>query len=70
MHPNQLYDWRDQALAALPGVFSSQAAKEQAEREQAHLDQVDQLYREVGKLTTQLNWLKKKAGPLADDLPT
>lgn len=70
VHPTMLYLWRDQALQAMPTAFSNNAAKEMAVREQAYQDQIDQLYREVGKLTTQLNWLKKKAGHLADDLPT
>lgn len=70
VHPTLLYQWRDAALSALPRLFSDQTAKEQAAKEAAYQQQIDQLYREVGKLTTQLNWLKKKAGHLADDLPT
>ena len=70
VHPTLLYQWRDTALAALPTLFSDQSAKEQAAKEAASQQLIDQLYREVGKLTTQLNWLKKKAGHLADDLPT
>jgi transposase-like protein len=70
VHPTLLYQWRGAALQALPTVFSDQSAKEQAAKEAAYQQTIDQLYREVGKLTTQLNWLKKKAGHLADDLPT
>ncbi len=60
VHPTLLYQWRDAALAALPMRFSDQSVKEQAVKEAAYQQQIDQLYREVGKLTTQLNWLKKK----------
>lgn len=60
MHPTLLYQWRDTALAALPTAASRQSAKEQAAKEAAYQQTIDQLYREVGKLTTQLNWLKKK----------
>ncbi len=70
VHPTQLYQWRDAALAGLPTILSDQSAKEQAAKEAAAQQLVDQLYREVGLLTTQLNWLKKKAGHLAADLPT
>jgi transposase-like protein len=61
-HPHQLYQWRDIALAGLPTLFSSQSAKEQAEREAAHAQKVHELYAQIGKLTTQLEWLGKKAG--------
>src|SRR5215203_1498514 len=64
VHPHQLYQWRDIALQGLPTLFPSQSAKEQAEREQAHAKKVHELYAQIGKLTTQLEWLGKKAGRL------
>lgn len=64
IHPHQLYQWRDQALQALPTIFSGRGAKEQAAREEAHAKQVHELYAQIGRLTTQLAWLKKKAGEL------
>lgn len=42
---------------------SSRVAKEKAKQDKL----VEDLYSQVGKLTTQLNWLKKKAGHLADE---
>lgn len=66
IHPHQLYQWRDQALAGLPTLFSGQSAKEQAEREAAHERKEHELYAQIGKLTTQLEWLGKKAGLLND----
>jgi transposase-like protein len=62
LHPNQLYRWRDIALAGLPSMFSSQVAQEQAVREAAHAQEVQDLYAQIGRLTTQLRWLEKKAG--------
>lgn len=64
VHPNQVRQWRDRALAALPGVFSRNGQKDQAAKDAAHEQQVHELYAEIGKLTTQLTWLKKKAGYL------
>src|SRR6476646_4815348 len=64
IHPHQLYQWRDQALAGLPTIFSGQSVKEQVAREEAHSKQVHELYAQIGRLTTQLSWLKKKAGEL------
>jgi len=64
VHPNQVRQWRDKALAALPGVFSRKEEKSQAAKDAAHEKQVHELYAEIGKLSTQLAWLKKKAGYL------
>src|SRR5438105_8974531 len=60
IHPNQLYLWRDQALAGLPGLFNDQAARTLADEQAAHAAQLEALYAEIGRLTTELNWLKKK----------
>ncbi len=62
VHPNQLYRWRDIALSGLPNLFSGQAAQHQAALEAAHTQQLEELYADIGRLTTQLAWLKKKAG--------
>ena len=59
VHRNLLTAWRDQALASLPSLFSQQAELDQAARQAAHDQQVHELYAEIGKLSTQLAWLKK-----------
>ncbi len=61
-HVNVISRWRDQALAALPGIFIEQSAQEQAAKEAAWEKEREELYAEIGKLTTQLTWLKKKSG--------
>lgn len=60
VHATMLHRWRKAAVEALPEVFR-EGAKEAA-RQREHEDQVDQLYREIGRLTTQLEWIKKKSG--------
>lgn len=60
VHPNQIYRWRDIALAGLPSLFVDQTAQMQAVQAAAHEREVQELYAEIGKLTTQVNWLKKK----------
>jgi transposase-like protein len=60
LHPNQIYRWRDIALAGLPGLFAEQTAQMQAAQAAAYEREVQAQYAEIGKLTTQLNWLKKK----------
>jgi transposase-like protein len=61
IHPNVLYRWKKQALENLPKLFEDENKSErehQAEQER----QTNELYSEIGRLTTQLNWLKKKSG--------
>jgi putative transposase len=60
IHPGQLHRWKRQALENFPQLFTeSQALKQQA---QAHEQQLTELYAEIGKLTTPVEWLKKKSG--------
>lgn len=59
VHPNQLRDWKKVALQGLPTLF--EADKKAA----AAIDQeqkIDELYAQIGRLTTQVAWLKKKSG--------
>jgi transposase len=61
IHSNQLYRWKAQALENLASLFEDERRGEkglQAEHER----QVKELYAEIGKLSTQLSWLKKKSG--------
>jgi len=62
IHPNLVTRWRDQALAGLPSLFAHEEAAAQAAKEAAHERQLEALYAEIGKLRTQLSWLKKKSG--------
>jgi putative transposase len=61
VHPNQIYRWKDIALKGLPSLFNDDAKAAKA----AQADQekkLDELYAEIGRLTTQLRWLEKKSG--------
>jgi putative transposase len=61
IHPNQLYRWKAQALEGLPNLFEDERKTEKALRA-AHEEELQELYAEIGRLTTQLNWLQKKSG--------
>lgn len=58
VHPRQLKNWRAIALEGLPGLFEKQAST--AELKASYEQQQTELYAEIGKLTTQVTWLKKK----------
>lgn len=60
LHPNQISAWKATAINGLPTLFEreSKAATEQAN----HQQQLEELYAQIGRLTTQVAWLKKKSG--------
>ena len=64
LHPNLLFRWREVALKGLPTLFSAETAQEQAAKDAAHAQETHELYAEIGRLTTELTWLKKKSGHL------
>lgn len=59
VHTTQLKNWKKEALENLPQLFDKrniEAMKKDYEK------QIQDLYAEIGRLTTQLSWLKKKSG--------
>ncbi len=60
VHPNQVGQWKKQLLQQLPKVFSNR----QTSSEKANEKLIDELYRQIGQLKVELDWLKKKSGLL------
>ena len=58
VHPNQLYRWREVALAGLTRLFSSRTVEDQAAKDAAHGQEMHELYAQIGELGAQLAWLK------------
>lgn len=59
--PNQIHKWKKQALEEFAQLFEEDRKGERA-REAEHEKQVNELYAEIGRLSAQLSWLKKKSG--------
>ena len=58
VHPNQIGQWKKQAQEELPKVFNGKRDKEQKEKTEL----LEELYRQIGQLKVELDWLKKKSG--------
>ncbi len=61
VHVNQITRWRKQVLEELPGIFSKkkQAADIEASRKE------EELLKQIGQLSVELEWMKKKARQLS-----
>ena len=58
VHPNQITTWKHQAQEHLLTAFDSKKAKHLKEDEKLK----EELYRQIGQLKVELDWLKKKSG--------
>ena len=59
-HPNQLGNWKKTVIEGLPGLLADSRRKDD-EKEALKL-QVQELFTQLGEVTAQFNWLKKKSG--------
>ena len=57
VHPNQVTKWKKQALEAMPDIFADKRRKKKKDKQNS-----DELYRQIGQLKVELDWLKKKSG--------
>ena len=60
VHPVQVSQWKKEVTERLPEVF---AGKPDADAVAAKARE-DELYKKIGRLEMELDWLKKKAGEL------
>ena len=58
VHPNQVTTWRKQIVSGASEIFSNGKAKDEKTQEELK----DRLYRQIGQLQVELDWLKKKTG--------
>ncbi len=57
VHPNQIQQWKRRLLDGLPGIFSRNGAHGKDDKEAL----TEELYKQIGKLKVELDWLKKKS---------
>ena len=57
VHANQIRQWRKQLLKELPKLFSDRRQKGEQEKD----DLISELYRQIGQLKVEVDWLKKKS---------
>lgn len=61
IHPNMLSKWKREAEEQLYTLFQDNTAKERKAQKEREAE-ITALYAQIGKLTTQNEWLKKKSG--------
>jgi transposase len=62
VHANQIGQWRKQLIRELPSLFSDRRRKRDRDQE----DLVSELYRQIGQLKVELDWLKKRSHMLLE----
>jgi transposase-like protein len=56
VHQGQISQWKKQLLEELPAIFSKGSRKNEANSNK----KLDELYRQIGEVTVERDWLKKK----------
>jgi putative transposase len=58
VHPNMVTQWKQRLLNELPDIFNNKHQKNKQDNETLQAE----LYRQIGQLKVELDWLKKKSG--------
>lgn len=56
IHPTQAKKWKQQLLSNIENIFSSKPSTELKAKDEI----IDELYKQIGQLKVELDWLKKK----------
>jgi transposase-like protein len=58
IHPTQINQWKKQAQEGLSSLFYERRSRQEKGQEELTAS----LYQQIGQLTVELDWLKKKSG--------
>jgi putative transposase len=58
VHPVQISQWKRELIEKAPDLFRDRRTRKQKDQKELVVD----LYRQIGQLQYELNWLKKKVG--------
>ena len=61
IHPNQISKWKKRFLEEAPEIFQDDRRKIGRMKAQ-YENKIEELYTQIGRLSTQLSWIKKKSG--------
>jgi len=59
INPNMLSKWKSEAITGLSTIFRRETSEEKLKA--AYERKIEELYTQIGRLTTDLDWLKKKS---------
>jgi len=57
VHPNQIINWKKKAIEKLPEILSNSSGKDKNNSSELEAE----LYRQIGQLKVELDWLKKNS---------
>jgi putative transposase len=58
VHPTQIAQWKKRLLESTTDIFSQKRQREKTNQDEL----TSELYRQIGQLKVELDWLKKKSG--------
>ena len=58
VHPNQVTNWKRQAIEGLASVFADRRSRPETSEEAIKAE----LYQQIGEMKMELDWLKKRSG--------
>lgn len=61
LHQAQLSKWKQEFLLNMPMIFNKKE-KQVEKLKKSHEQEKEELVKEIGQLTVEVNWLKKKSG--------
>jgi len=58
IHPTQVSRWKDKALESMTSGFENKSAAKEKQKDEL----IEELYKQIGQLKVELDWLKKNMG--------